>query len=119
MDKYIIGKCDNCGIEMIVGTPIENKVVCHNCYQKYEKDKIKFLQDLSDKQKQQIKETRKQVCDEIRNRSSKSYGGHACNLGKDFYVYSVCDFVLDEIEQGKCTTDNQTSYTNFIKNMVQ
>lgn len=44
---------------------------------------------------------RKQVCDEIRARSAKTFGGHAFNLGKDFYVYGVCDFVLDEIERGE------------------
>ena len=47
------------------------------------------------------KQVRKEVCEEIRNRSAKSYSGYAFNLGKDVYSYTVCDFVLDEIEQGE------------------
>lgn len=54
------------------------------------------LQTITDHDKQ----VRKQVCDEIRNRSAKSYSGYAFNLGKDVYSYTVCDFVLDQIEKG-------------------
>lgn len=63
MNKFIIGKCDMCGIDMIVGTPIEDKVVCHNCYVKYEKDKISFLQELTNKQKQQIADLQSQLAE--------------------------------------------------------
>ena len=47
------------------------------------------------------KQVRKEVVQEIKNRGAKSYTGYAFNLGKDVYTYSVCDFVLDEIEQGQ------------------
>lgn len=45
------------------------------------------------------KAVRKQVCDEIRNRSDRNYVGYAFNLSKEVYAYTVCDFVLDEIER--------------------
>lgn len=51
------------------------------------------LQSLSDHTKQ----VRKEVVQEIRNRSAKSYSGYAFNLGKDVYSYTVCDFVLDQL----------------------
>lgn len=55
------------------------------------------LQSLADHDKQVCKE----VCDEIKNRSAKSYSGYAFDLGKDVYSYTVCDFVLDQIEKGE------------------
>lgn len=67
MDKYIIGKCNMCGIDMIVGTPIEDKVVCHNCYSKYEKDKVDFLQELSNKQKQTIADLEAKLAEKDKN----------------------------------------------------
>lgn len=53
------------------------------------------------------KQVRKQVCDEIINRSAKSYSGYAFNLGKDVYSYTVCDFVLDQIEKGESYENNK------------